>query len=221
MKVIKVDEETYNLLKQISEKTGRSIKEIATISIRVYWAGQQIIDVADKEIEKIEGKWITLKYPTRCSICKRQLEQGKIAYYEKYYYSDHTKKARIICEKCYYSERVTDKALIKVYLKKRELQKIVNALKNEADRLADKVIELQKKANIYELKHKIAELVKESYEALDYLTNPEIEDRLKKFIEFLTRLESAVEKIEEYLDEDQAVKQYKRIPMRKRSKQWV
>ena len=200
MKAIKVDEETYELLRQLSEKTNRSIKDIATQAIKAYYAGTERINIVDKEIEKIEGKWITLKYPGRCTICGKELKPGEVAYYEKYHYSDKTTKTRLICEKCYYSERITDKALVEKYLKVREYRKIIQALKKQADELADRVIELRKEHDIYQILREIKELVREGYEALDILVNPEVKDRLEKFMNYTSKLQEVVEQLQERIE---------------------
>ena len=155
MKAIKVDDETYNLLQKLAEETQTSIKEIASRAIKAYYAGSHIVDISDKEVTKIEEKIITLKYPTKCYKCKRELKEGELAFWQRYTFSDKSSRSRILCMECYYRERTTDKQLVKLYLKRKETERLVKALKKEADRLASKIQELQHAYNIYDIKRRL------------------------------------------------------------------
>ena len=148
----------------------------------------QITDPVESEIEKIEGKWISLKYPTKCSICGRPLKHGEIAYYEIYHYKDKTRRTRILCEACYYTERENDKQLVKLYLKKRELRKIIRQLEKQAEEYAQKLEELEPAMRIRNLQVEARRII----QALD----SSIEDRGKLY-EISRKLDNLLRELEE------------------------
>jgi hypothetical protein len=163
LKAIKVDDEAYQKLEELSKKTGQSIKDLATRAILLLYAGQQHEQI-DKEVESVSEKLIVLKYPAKCSICKRELNAGDVALYVKYTFTDQTTKTAIICPEC----EKSDTTLAKLYLKKREIERTVKALEKQARELADKLIDLSKlqqlinkyDALLYEVQKKYEELVK-------------------------------------------------------------
>ena len=158
MKAIKVDDETYQLLQELAEKYRLSIKEIASKSIKAYYTGMQYVPV-DKEIKKIEDKIITLKYPTKCYKCGRELKQGDIAYWIRYTYEDKSTKSRILCIECYNEEQIKDKELAKLIIQKHRIKREIKVLKEKEKELLNKVEDVQFAVDIYELKNKLNSLI--------------------------------------------------------------
>ena len=85
-----------------------------------------------KKTEQIAGmKLMVLKYDGHCIKGDHEVKAGDWAYYGR--------GVGVICLDCAISQGLGDKTLVTKYLKLREYQRLVKALKNEADRLADKV----------------------------------------------------------------------------------
>jgi len=187
MKAIKVDDETYELLNQLAEKYGTSIKDVASRAIKLFYAGMEHVPV-DKEITKIEEKIITLKYPTRCKKCRRELKQGDIAYWIRYTYSDKSTKSRILCIECYSSEQIRDKELGKLIVEKYRIKREIKVLKEEEKRLLERIMELKYIVDLNDLKYRLSVLI-------EHLENVfENKEELRAVRE---ELESLVEKVKE------------------------
>lgn len=190
---VRVSSTLYEQLRQLADKSGKSMKELVDEAIQAYLFGQ--VGVEGKEIKGITAKIIPLQYPAKCKRCGRQLEAGELAYWVRITYNDNTVRSFIYCLDCYYK----GSALKEHYLKKKQLEIIIKELKKEADELSRQVLELRKEADYYKLARQIRELIKEAYEYLDYVTNPEKQEALEKFISFLSKLEdfvSSLDKVE-------------------------
>jgi len=143
MKTIKVEDDAYTLLEELSKKTGQSVKDLATKAIKVYYTGMEE-SPADKEVDEIKEKLVVLKYPGKCMKCGRQLNPGDWAFWGYYKFSDGSKKPFLYCVDCYLESYTTDKALARLYVKKRELEKTIAGLKQEANRLTEEILSIRK-----------------------------------------------------------------------------
>jgi prefoldin subunit 5 len=143
MKAVKVEDDAYSLLEELSKKTGQSVKDLASKAIKVYYAGMEE-SPADKEVEEIKENLIVLKYPGKCKKCGRQLNPGDWAFFGYYKFSDGSKKTFLYCVDCYLESHTTDKALARLYVKKRELEKTIAGLKQEANRLTEEILSIKK-----------------------------------------------------------------------------
>ena len=187
---IRISEEIYDKLKEISEKSGKSIKEIVEEAINVYLLGKS--SSADKEIKSIKEKWIVLKYPTKCSVCKKDLKEGELVYWVRVEYSDSSAKTTIICSSCYYEK--IDTSLAKQYLKRKELEATVKGLKKEADRLASEVQKLQQQYDILTVKKELVELWRAFRDA--FLNDREFQAKFDSFMDRLNELTDRVSRLE-------------------------
>ena len=181
MKAIKVDDETYQLLQELAEKYRLSIKEIASKSIKAYYLGMSL-NPKDKEVKKIEEKLITLKYPTKCYRCKKELKEGELAYWQRYTYEDKTTKSRILCIKCYNEEKIADTTLAKLTIKEYQLKRKIEALNKHIKQLLSKAEDIQYMIDIYELKRKVKTLIEHLEQLFD---NKEELNKVKEEIEEL------------------------------------
>jgi len=136
--VIKVDDDVYQKLSELSQKLNKPLKDLATQAIRMFLQGTPE-DVVDAEIEDITRKWISLKFPTKCSGCGKHMQQGNEAYYVKYVYKDNKvpPKTLIYCVQCYFEKVESDELIARRYVKLRELERIVKYLEKRSRELAD------------------------------------------------------------------------------------
>jgi len=207
---VRVSSELYEELKKIAEKSSKSMRELVDEAIRAFILGKQ--GVEGKEIKGITSKIIPLQYPAKCKKCGKQLNPGELAYWVKIVYTDNTVRSYIYCLDCYYKSS----ALKEYYLNKKKLEIIVKELKKEANELAHKVLELRDKEEFYKLANDIKSLVREVYEVLDYITDPEKEEKLRKLIEILDKLESYVRYLGDKLDKElESLKEKNKIKSKK------
>lgn len=192
MKVVKIDDEAYYILEELSKKTQMSIKDLVTKAVTLLYKGEE--NVTDKEIKDISEKIITLKYPSRCRRCGKELKEGDYAYYIRYTYSDETAKALIYCLECYHETIITDKALAKLYLKKKELEKIINVLRKEADELSNTILVNRKLEEVREYFDRSQKLVQDILKALMNTNGNEVSiekiDELNRILEDLRKVVS-------------------------------
>jgi len=136
--VIKVDDDVYQKLNEVAQRTGKSIKDLATQAIKLYLEGTTQ-DIVDAEIEDIKRTWIKLKYPGKCSGCGKPLNAGDEAYYIKYIYKDNKVPPRTVlyCVTCYFDKVETDEVLARRYVKLRELERLIRYFERRARELAD------------------------------------------------------------------------------------
>jgi len=191
MKAIKVDDETYQILQKLAEEQKLSIKEIASKAIKAYYNGTSI-NPKDKEVVKIEEKIITLKYPARCSRCKKELKQGEIAFWQRYTYEDKSTKSRILCMQCYNSEKIADSTLAKLTVKEYMLKKKIKALDQEIKKKVEKLAEIQYVESLFNIRSRVLRLfdyLEKSFDDKNMLYEVknqilEILDRLQEHEEF-------------------------------------
>ena len=147
-KKIRISEDLYEQIQKLSEKSNKSMRELVEEAIKAYLLGTENID---KPIKSISGKVIPLRYSSKCHVCGKSINQGELAYWAKYTYTDNTTRSFVICLDCYYK----DTALAEWYLKKRKLEAIVRGLKKKADEIAKEIEILKQQKKIEELKTEI------------------------------------------------------------------
>jgi len=76
--VVRISEDTYRKVKEIAEKSGKSIREIVEEAINIYLLGKE--QAIDKDVKEIKNKWIVAKYPSKCSKCSKQINAGDMVF---------------------------------------------------------------------------------------------------------------------------------------------
>lgn len=126
-----VSKKTYripdNLIKQIQRDMERR-----NITSENEWAIQAFQHVLTcKKLEpNAEMKLIVLRYPAKCIKCGSNIDAGSWGLWGR--------GVGAVCMDCYI-ERIGDKALVAKWLKMRQYQRLIKALKNEAERLGTEV----------------------------------------------------------------------------------
>ena len=194
---IKLDAELYDKLKEKADKKGLSMKDYL-LPVLEALVKKESVDFIKKPPKTAV---ISLKYPTRCLRCGRELKETELAYW--------VEGVGVYCLDCYYSH--FDKSLAKMYLRKRELERVIKELKKQADSLADFIIEHRKLSElkrVYDEGIKAVQTLrwlvsrfKEDTELINKLLEVEAELReiksklltIEKFL--LTKKEKAVHKV--------------------------
>ena len=186
---VRIDDELYNEIKKIAEKSGKSIRDVVEEALRAYLLGKA--QVSDRDIKSVKEKWIAAKFASKCSLCGKEINQGELVYWVRIEYEDGSAKSFVYCSDCYY--RQFDKALAKKFLKEKELKAVIRGLEKEANELAEKVNKLKQEYDILKLKEEVFKLYKEFHEFLgDAITSDE---KLAKVNEFLERLQDIVDRV--------------------------
>jgi len=182
-KKIRISEELYDQLQKLSEKSGKSMRELAEEAIKAYLLGTENID---KPVKAVTGKVIPLQYPSRCKFCGREIKAGELAYWAKYTFTDNSTRSYVICLDCYYK----DTALAEWYLKKKKLEAVVRGLKKKADQLAEQVERLQREYDIIKIRQEVIELWRDfkNYTIHDTVTQ-------QKIMEFMDKLNNLLDKV--------------------------
>lgn len=211
---VKIGDNIYQELQKLAEKTGKSMRELAEEAIQAYILGKSG-GLEGKGIKGIQGKIIMLRYPSRCRRCGRQINEGDMAYWEKITYTDNTITSITICLDCYYQTS----ALADYYVKKRQLERTIRGLKQEADRLADRIAEMRSTIKIEEAKKEVLQIVRrvntDLIDLIDIYTDPERQDQVR---EVYDRVMRTLEKAEEVLDRISSYEELKQLENRKREK---
>lgn len=131
----RLNSEQENHLKELVEKvTGEQIVNSESLRLLIERLYERLIINCepDSERQQIENRMhmIVLRYPGHCLKCQKALSPGDWALYGQ--------GIGAICIDCF-TQRIGDKALLAKYLKLREYERIINALKIEAERLAQTV----------------------------------------------------------------------------------
>jgi Ribbon-helix-helix protein, copG family. len=205
---IKISEEVYNKVKEIAEKSGKSIREVVEEAINIYLLGKS--KAVSKDIVKHRQSWIVARHEDECEVCKRKVEAGTRVYWMFFEYSDGKKHSTVICPECYYSQ--IDVALAKRYLKVKELEATIRGLKKEADRLAEEVRLYEQRVNILKLEKEIEEFW---YSFRTAFTN---DPSVTTVREFLNRFEDLINKARE-LEAFASINQGEKLKKRSWSKQ--
>jgi len=179
---VRVSKELYDKLNEIAKRQNTSIRELVDRAIKVYLYGLE--GEEEKAIKRIQGKIIQVNYPSRCRVCGRQIEKGELAYYVRTEYEDNSSKSYLICLNCYYK----DTALANMYLRKKQLERIIKGLKKMADSYASKVEKLKVQAELYSLKNETIRLLETVIQYIrDNPTNIQRVYELKENIEELSK----------------------------------
>ncbi|RLE62233.1 MAG: hypothetical protein DRJ47_11000 [Thermoprotei archaeon] len=193
VKKIEIGDEYHAMLKELSEKTGKSIRQLAEEAIAVIYRGKA--EAIDKEIKKVTEKWIVTKFKTKCSSCGKEIPQGELVYWVRIEYEDGSSRSYVYCSDCYYSRY--DKELAKKFLKKKELEAIIKGLKKEADELAQKVQVLRQEYDVLQLKEEVFKLYREFRSSFnEMLMNDQSLQKINEFMERLMDLCDRVSRLE-------------------------
>jgi Ribbon-helix-helix protein, copG family. len=193
MTTLRVKEEIYEMLRKISEETGRSISDIASEAIKAYIKGTQIYDKEIKEITRL--KPIKAKFLSRCHICGKELQPGTLIFYQKIVFVDNTIKSVVLCQECASDED----ALASKYIKAFELQKTIRGLKRKADKLAQEILELSKLVSLKNIYFDIERELKLLREYLITYNHPK--EAIEKIDNFKTKLEELTLKLDNVLED--------------------
>jgi len=146
----RLEENLVNRLKDEANKKGISLTDLLTQALNHFLN-------CDKIEQSPSMKMILLRYPTQCLKCGNKISPYSWALYGR--------GVGAICLDCYV-QRLGDKTLVAKYLKVKELNRLIKALKSEADRLSDELETLT-------INDKIKQLEEQSKEvhqlALSYL----------------------------------------------------
>jgi Ribbon-helix-helix protein, copG family. len=203
MQAVKISDEIYNKVKELAEKTGKSIREIVEEAINIYILGKS--EAVDKDIKNVKEKWIVAKFQSKCVKCGKQINQGDMAYWIHIEYVDGSKRSIIYCTDCYYTS--IDTALAKKYLKMKELETVIRGLKKEADRLAEEVKQLEQTANLLRLERDIEKFWYDFKST--FIDNPSA-DVVKNFIDRMREIIDRVEALEKQLQYARVVEKGKK-----------
>jgi hypothetical protein len=185
MQSVKLSDEAYNYLKELSDKTGKSIRELIEQAVNIAFKNVNL----SKDVIDFKQALITAKYEGECSICHRKINPGDMVLWLKYTYADKTPDTKLICLECYFN----DKTMAKMYLKKKELEQVIRGLKKMADSLSEEVRRLQNEVNVYLLRKRLREL----YDDVRTYLQQKDESKLLEVIDRLNQLEEEVSKLKE------------------------
>jgi hypothetical protein len=131
----RLNSEQENHLQELVEKvTGEQIVNSESLRLLIERLYERLIINCEPDSERQQMKnrmhMIVLRYPGKCLKCGKPLAPGDWALYGQ--------GIGAICIDCFI-QRIGDKALLAKYLKLREYERIIGALKIEAERLAQNV----------------------------------------------------------------------------------
>jgi len=196
MTVVRLRAEDYELVKKMSEQTGKSIPEILSEAVNAYYRG---LSPEGKSIRRISDirPWV-LKHNARCASCNRELKAGDKVMYQFVEYEDKSRKHIFICLDC----SVEEHSLAKLYIKKYWLEKTIKGLKKMANSYAEQIQNIQKIADFYQTIHDIERELKMLRDYLKSYQHPrEAIELIAKFMDKLESLEARVREVEEGLRE--------------------
>jgi PHP family Zn ribbon phosphoesterase len=183
VKQIKVDDKTYELIKQIAEKRQLSMSDVVEEAINILLGGSS----QDKAIKRYVDKYITLQYESKCSKCGKQLNKGDKARYILYEYEDGSKSRMIMCLDC---DVESNPVLWKLHVKKREYEVTLKQFKSEIDKKIELLNKLEYQVKVADLKKEILQLVRDIRQ---YITN---DQKLIELAKKLEELYNIVDKLE-------------------------
>ena len=141
--VWRTSEERYTRIQNYADSKGISINQSVDNAVDLLFKGKTLRE----EIPTL--RMIITKYPAKCTQCTSQIPVGSPAYWSK---------GVIICMDCFVKS-LGDKALASKYLKMRELNKTMKALKTQADRYADMINEVRHHVRFAETMKKLDRLL--------------------------------------------------------------
>jgi len=175
--LLRANDEIINRLKEEAKKQNISINELIINAINHFFICKE-----KTESKEATLKLIVTKFNGKCTKCNAPIPLASHAYYGH----DGTGKTILICLDCMV-ENKSDKALAARYLKLRELQKTVQALKREAEQYAEKLADPQIITLFQKLYTQNDEICKKVRE---YLTCPTLTEKENKILdEIATQLE--------------------------------
>jgi predicted transcriptional regulator len=183
--VIRISEETYRKVKEIAEKSGKSIREVIEEAIQLFLLGKE--QAVDKDVKEIKNKWIIAKYSSKCSRCQKEIGVGDMVFWVRVTYADNSIRSFIYCSECYLS--AFDTSLAKRYLKVKELEATYKSLKKFCDSLAQQATELQNKVNLLQLEKDIEQFWF-NFRSV-FTNNPDV----KVVNEFIMKLEEIIDRV--------------------------
>lgn len=186
---VRINKELYDFVKQIADNNNKSVKDIVEQAILIAYKNTKL--EGGKDIKNVKSAIITTKYSSKCSVCGSTINEGTLAYWIKYEFTDNTINSKIICLDCYYG----DTALAKHYMKKKELEITIKGLKKIADSLVQQISKLQTDINIAYIKRDIFTIYSDFKRLLKEQDLSKIEEviiKLNEALEKISQLESAI-----------------------------
>jgi PHP family Zn ribbon phosphoesterase len=183
VKQIKVDDKTYELIKQIAEKRQLSMSDVVEEAINILLGGSS----QDKAIKRYVDKYITLQYESKCYRCGKQLSKGDRVRYIIYEYEDGSKSRMVLCLDCDVESNPT---LFKLLIKRKEYEVALRQLSSEISKKIELLNKLEYQVKVSDLKKEILQLVRDIRQ---YITN---DQKLIELAKKLEELYNIVDKLE-------------------------
>lgn len=203
-KPVKISEDLYRRAEELAQRTGKSLKEVVEDALAKYFGLVEGLG-SDSDIKnvKVVKSW-RLRYNATCAYCKRELRASEEVVREIVELEDGRKINNFYHPECYvYS---TDSTMARLYVKKRQMEKLIKALKKQADELADVIEEAETRKRLMDIAEDLQRIAGEKDRVLaearklveDYIVKPE---ERAKILESLSKLEEKLEQLREVLEE--------------------
>mgnify|MGYP000725224173 CR=1 FL=1 len=170
---VQINEELYNWLKSYADEKGLSMRQALEEILKDYSQPRPKISPKGIVLGKIED--VILQQESKCALCNRTLKTG--------YRVKWIENLGHICLRCYFN-RFYDKSLADKYLKKRELEATIRALRRKADELTEEIEKKQVILNIHKINKELNNLIMVLKEIRNY---PELYD--EKYEELFDKLD--------------------------------
>jgi len=185
---VQINEELYNWLKSYADEKGLSMRQALEEILKDYSQPRPRLSTKGIVLGKIED--VILQENSRCALCNRPLKQG--------YRVKWIENLGHICLRCYFN-RFYDKSLADKYIKKRELEATIRALRKKADELVAEIEKKQAILNIHKINKELQELIQvlkdiRNYPELYDEKYEELFDRLDRLEEMLSGIIIVIEK---------------------------
>jgi len=154
MRLIKVDDQVYDKIKELAEKRGCSMNDIVSEMLNIYLGGTS----GDKAIKEYKDRVIVLQYDSRCKTCGKELKAGTLARYVLYIYEDGSKKGGVYCLDCYF---MSNPVLAKLYVKKKELEVVIKQLNDEISKRIEVLKQYEHQIRVADLKREVLQLIRD------------------------------------------------------------
>ncbi len=206
---VRIDDKLYNFLKSYADEKGISIRQALEEILHDY--SQPKPKNSPKGIILGKEQDVILQHESKCALCGRPLKAG---YHVKFF-----DNLGHVCLRCYYN-KFYSKALADKYLKKKELEATIKALRKEADELAREVEKKKLLLNINDILSEITSLLELIRRAKDYseIWNENAEEILEK----LERIDNALSGVTLVIEQEfKEIMRHSRIKYRKRAEAWT
>jgi len=186
-----VDDDVYSKAEKIANKHGKSVHELAKQLLKAYLEGSREEGIPIK----VEPKRFRAKKELKCATCGEKIAPGEWAYYVQYEYEDGKRSYEIHHASCW--EYASDEALAKVFKEKRKLQRIIRALRKEANELADAIEEARAREKLMgvalEIEERVRKRIEEYYgkmkQVMDFILYSGVNsEETKKALDELSRM---------------------------------